>query len=85
MIGPAVLSVGGCVGNTGIALHRLGLPAHLVARVGDDAFGTVLLDLVRAAVPRDADHLVVVPGQPTSYSVVSTGRGRTARSGTSRA
>jgi sugar/nucleoside kinase (ribokinase family) len=70
MIGPAVLSVGGCVGNTGIALHRLGLPAHLVARVGDDAFGTVLLDLVRAAVPRDADHLVLVPGQATSYSVV---------------
>ena len=39
VIGPVTLAVGGCVGNTGIALHRLGLRPTLIARVGDDRPG----------------------------------------------
>ncbi len=75
-LGPLALSVGGCVGNTGIALHRLGLRSTLVARVGDDRLGSVLSGLVREAVPGDAARLVIAAGQPTSYSLISNLPGR---------
>src|SRR5512134_1134025 len=50
-IGPLALAAGGCVGNTGIAVARLGLPTTLVARVGDDPLGRLLGALVRDAAP----------------------------------
>ena len=70
LIGPVTLAVGGCAGNTGIALHRLGLRPTLVARVGDDRLGSVLTDLVHRAVPREAAHLVSAAGEMTSYSLI---------------
>jgi len=75
-LGPITLAVGGCVGNTGLALHRLGLRSRLVARVGDDRLGGVLSGLVREAVPGDAARLVVAAGAPTSYSLVWNRPGR---------
>ena len=75
-LGPITLSVGGCVGNTGIALHRLGLRSTLVARVGDDRLGSVLSGLVREAVPGEAARLVVAAGEPTSYSLITNLPGR---------
>ncbi len=70
-LGPVTLSVGGCVGNTGIALHRLGLRPSLVAHVGDDRLGGVLADLLHDAVPEDAAQLRVIPGGSTSYSLIT--------------
>ena len=70
MIGAATLAVGGCVGNTGIALSRLGVTTHLVARVADDALGHVLRELVLAAVPEGAAHLRLTAAQQASYSLV---------------
>jgi len=75
-LGPITLSVGGCVGNTGIALHRLGMRSTLVARVGDDRLGGVLSELVREAVPGDAARLIIAAGEPTSYSLISNLPGR---------
>jgi len=69
-IGAATLAIGGCVGNTGLALHRLGLPTTLVARVADDPLGRVLCGLVAAAMPGGASHLRVTAGQAASYSIV---------------
>jgi len=69
-LGPVALAVGGCVGNTGITLHRLGLQTSLVARVGDDRLGDVLTGLVNDAVPGQAGHLVITPGGLTSYSLI---------------
>ncbi len=71
LLGPITLSVGGCVGNTGIALHRLGVRSTLVARVGGDRLGGVLSELVREAVPGDSVRLIVAAGEPTSYSLIS--------------
>lgn len=70
VIGPALLAVGGCVGNTGIALHRLGALTTLVARVGDDVAGEALVRLIHEAVPAGASNLLQVRGAATSYSVV---------------
>jgi sugar/nucleoside kinase (ribokinase family) len=75
-LGPVTLAVGGCVGNTGIALHRLGVRSTLVARIGDDPLGEVLAELVREAVPGDDARLVIVAGEPTSYSLISNLPGR---------
>jgi sugar/nucleoside kinase (ribokinase family) len=70
--GPVTLAVGGCVGNTGVALQRLGMPTTLVARVGDDPFGRILGGLVRAAVPPRRARLIKIPGGATSYSVIDS-------------
>lgn len=72
IIGPATLAIGGCVGNTGVALHRLGLRTTLVARVGDDPFGQILRRLVRAEIPGRGARLIPTPGGSTSYSVIDT-------------
>lgn len=70
LIGPVTLAVGGCAGNTGIALHRLGLRTTLVARVGDDQLASVLADLVHRAVPTGAARLVATADEMTSYSLI---------------
>lgn len=72
VVGPATLAIGGCVGNTGVALHRLGLPVRLVARIGDDPFGAILAGLLADAVPSAAVRLIPTPGGATSYSIVDS-------------
>ena len=76
LIGPVTLAAGGCVGNTGIALHRLGLRTTLVARVGDDEFGGLLSSLVGHAAPEASVRLIPTRGRPTSYSLVANRPGR---------
>ncbi len=70
LVGPATLAIGGSVGNTGVALRRLGLRPRLVARVGDDPFGRVLTALLSERIPDRDLHLITVPGGQTSYSLV---------------
>lgn len=69
-VGRAILSTGGCVANTGLALHQLGVPTHLMGKVGDDEFGRAVLDLIRARDSHLADGIIVASGQATSYSIV---------------
>lgn len=68
-VGPAVMTPGGAVANTGLALHRFGLPVRLVAKVGDDAFGRNVLEIFRAA-GAPTEGLVVDGMAATSYTVV---------------
>ena len=44
-VGPATLSTGGTVSNTGINLHRLGVHTQLMGKVGDDVLGKAILDI----------------------------------------
>jgi sugar/nucleoside kinase (ribokinase family) len=69
-IGPAAISTGGAVANTGMALHRLGVPVRLMGKVGDDLFGRAVLDVLRTGAPHLADGMIVTPGEATSYSIV---------------
>jgi sugar/nucleoside kinase (ribokinase family) len=41
-IGPATLATGGCVANTGRALHRLGISTRLLGKIGDDPLGGIV-------------------------------------------
>lgn len=66
--GPAQFTVGGAVGNAGLALGRLGVPTRLIAAVGEDELAPILRGLIRH------DHvesrLIQLPDAPTSYSIV---------------
>jgi sugar/nucleoside kinase (ribokinase family) len=66
----ATIATGGAVSNVGISLHRLGLPVRLVAGIGDDPLGSLILAGVRGQGPALADDLAVLPGEATSYTVV---------------
>ena len=69
-VGPALLSTGGVVANTGLAMDRLGIPVRLVGKVGDDAFGHIVADLLSRRSVRAVADLIIEPGATTSYSLV---------------
>lgn len=69
-VGPAILSTGGAVTNTGLALHRLGVPVKLMGKIGNDLFGNAILDILRSHDPGLADGMIVSPHESTSYTIV---------------
>jgi sugar/nucleoside kinase (ribokinase family) len=65
-----VISTGGAVSNVGLSLHRLGLPVRLVAKIGYDPLGRLIVERV-SALGRDlARGLARAQGEVTSYTVV---------------
>jgi sugar/nucleoside kinase (ribokinase family) len=69
-VGPVALSTGGPVSNTGLALHKLGVPTQLMGKIGDDLFGQAVTQLVSAYDPRLVSGMVVDLRASTSYTVV---------------
>jgi len=69
-VGPAVTSTGGAVSNTGLALNRLGIRTKLLGKVGEDLFGTAILDIIRRHNDALGKGIVVSPGESSSYTVV---------------
>ncbi len=70
-IGPATVSIGGCVANSGIALDRLGIPATFVFAVADDRFGAIVEDhLRRHTGPRARLAARRFTGAGTSYTLI---------------
>ena len=69
-VGPATMSTGGAVSNTGLALHRLGIPTWLIGKIGADPFGQIVRSLVESYDPRLANEMVVDPLTSTSYTVI---------------
>ncbi len=69
-VGPAFRSTGGAVGNTGLALHRLGLETRLLGKIGNDWIGRGILEILRSHGPRLAAGMLVVPGEQSSYTIV---------------
>lgn len=74
-IGPAALSTGGAVSNTGLALHKLGISTRLMGKVGDDLFGRAIIDLVRSRDPELATGMIVSGDSPSSYTIVISAPG----------
>ena len=68
--GKAVLSTGGSVSNTGLALHKLGLSTRLMGKVGTDLFGQAIVQILGSFDTGLARGMVVVPGEFSSYSVI---------------
>ena len=69
-VGAPTIGTGGSVSNTGLSLHRLGVPTRLVARIGDDPLGTLILERVASRGKELTRGIRVVPGEITSYTVV---------------
>ena len=63
----ADVSTGGSVANTGLALKLLGADVRLLGKVGNDAFGSMVRDILASY---GAGGLVVDEESTTSYSVV---------------
>ncbi len=63
----ADVHTGGSVANTGLALKLLGCNVTLLGKVGDDAFGMMIRNILSRY---GADGLLVDPESSTSYSVV---------------
>lgn len=65
------VSPGGTVSNTGLALHQLGVPVRLVGKIGDDSFGKMIQDRLRAHSLHLADDLVIDLSLPTGKLLIS--------------
>lgn len=70
MIGPAAISTGGPVSNTGLALHKLGVPTQLMGKVGDDLFGQAIHQVITAYAPQLAHGMVTDASTSTSYTII---------------
>jgi sugar/nucleoside kinase (ribokinase family) len=70
LIGPAILSTGGPVSNTGLALHKLGIQTRLMGKVGDDLFGQVVQRIVASYDSQLLDGMVVDGTVSTSYTFI---------------
>jgi sugar/nucleoside kinase (ribokinase family) len=73
-IGAAQFSGGGPVSNAGLALHQLGIPVDLIAKIGADPLGGILKGIVEGRGPRLADGLITDPRGVTSYSIIISNR-----------
>lgn len=69
VVDPATVATGGAVSNTGLALHRLGLPVELMGKIGRDLFGEGIRGVLQSYGPHLADGMIV-SDDPSSYSVV---------------
>ena len=69
-VGPITLSTGGAVSNTGLALHRLGVPTWLMGKVGDDLLGQAVRQIVGSHGPHLADGMVVDAMADTSTTII---------------
>ena len=70
--GSAEFATGGPVSNTGLALHKLGVPTQLVAKIGDDSFGQRILELVD---PTLTNGIAISHEETTSYSLIISAPG----------
>ena len=66
----AMTSTGGSVANTGLALHQLGVPTRLISKLGEDAFGKVILEKLKKGGSELTERMIVKEGEVSSYSIV---------------
>ena len=69
-VGAATLSTGGAVSNTGLALHKLGIPTRLMGKTGEDLFGQAIRQVIDAHAPGLSAGLETDPGEASSYTVI---------------
>jgi sugar/nucleoside kinase (ribokinase family) len=69
-VGPMAFSTGGAVSNTGIALHKLGIPVRLIGKIGNDTFGHIVEQVISSFGGGLADGLIVDPEVSTSYTLI---------------
>ena len=66
----ADVHTGGSVANTGLAMKLFGADVRLLGKLGDDAFGRMILELLAQYGAETAESMIVSSDCVTSYSVV---------------
>jgi sugar/nucleoside kinase (ribokinase family) len=69
-VGPLRIATGGSVSNTGLTLHKLGIHVHLMAVVGDDLIGRMIIDYIEQRAPLLSGSIRIQPGQASPYTIV---------------
>lgn len=69
-VGKAVISTGGAVSNTGIALHQLGCKVSLMGKVGQDLFGETILSILNTYSRALTEGMIITPDASSSYTIV---------------
>jgi len=69
-VGGVTFSTGGAVSNTGLSLHRLGVPTQLMGKIGDDLFGQAVTQIISGYEPRLAEGMIVDFSANTSYTII---------------
>jgi len=64
------INLGGGVGNTGIACHILGLNVGLMATVGDDLVGQIILDRLEQHAPHLTEMVEIQQNKASAYSII---------------
>lgn len=73
--GVATITTGGAVSNTGLALHRLGVTTELMGKIGNDAFGKAITDVIGQYGAQLTAGMIVEPSAVSSYTVVLSTKG----------
>ena len=66
----SMTSTGGPVSNTGLVLHRLGIPVRLMGKVGTDAFGDAVMNIISDHDPALKEGMLRDGATATSYTVI---------------
>ena len=64
------MACGGAVANTGLALHILGMPVNLAARLGEDIVGMTIKGIISSHGQELTSGLIVDPGHSSGSTVV---------------
>jgi sugar/nucleoside kinase (ribokinase family) len=69
-IGAPTLATGGAVSNTGLAMHKLGVKTRLMAKIGSDWIGRIVLELVRKSGQLLVEDIIETREAASSYSII---------------
>ncbi len=64
------LSTGGAVANTGITLRKLGISTTLLGKIGSDAFGKVILEILQKEDKTLVENMIIGKDEISSYTIV---------------
>jgi len=64
------LSTGGAVANTGITLKKLGINTTLLGKIGSDALGKVILEILQKEDKTLVENMIISKDEISSYTIV---------------
>jgi sugar/nucleoside kinase (ribokinase family) len=64
------LSTGGAVANTGITLKKLGINTVLLGKIGGDAFGKVIFEILQKEDKTLVENMIISKDEISSYTIV---------------
>lgn len=64
------LSTGGAVANTGLTLKKLGISTTLLGKIGSDAFGKVILEILQKEDKTLVENMIISKNEISSYTIV---------------